>query len=567
MKVQSIYRRCQVFDIIIETNLLKALDLLYMLKHSQQLLLQFIIVILYIGILTGQNVPIPMNHPVNDFILRILTRHKIEVIHPGIRPFTVNQILEALDKLSTDDYNLSSREKSLLMRFKKEFAVLEIEHGIQGPWQSKQISTAIKNIIQPYDSKNAETRFISYHDDNLLMWADWEEIFSIDIQDTIQRAFYNDRVTISGKFTNQLSFHSKYSLFRIGYKEGHPLPEEFKQGYALIEENTDWLVWDVSEASLHFKNVIMNAEISKIPIYWGFSKKDSPVLSANVQSFSFFRFSKDYKRIRVQSFMGSLDPFGDNRKGSIEGKHIAAHRFEIDLTSSLTVSFNEMVIYARRNIELGYLLPINLFWSEEHGLGNRDNVLMSFDAMWNAKPGLSIYGTVFWDELSWFKLLSPWWGNKFIFQSGLHWVPFANPQLPDFRIEWTASRPWVYTHNDSLLTFTSSEIGLGFPLGPNSQLLYLEMNMWPTYKIFLSLNVSYLKKGSGIGSDPNDNYSFRNEEMDDTTPMLIGNISESTLIGLKFDYRLTQLVYITGKLTYDANEEVSSGRIGLLMNY
>jgi hypothetical protein len=76
-----------------------------------------------------------------------------------------------------------------------------------------------------------------------------------------------------------------------------------------------------------------------------------------------------------------------------------------------------------------------------------------------------------------------------------------------------------------------------------------------------------LKKGSGIGSDPNDNYSFRNEEMDDTTPMLIGNISESTFIGLKFDYRLTQLVYITGKLTYDANENVSSGRIGLLMNY
>ena len=35
---------------------------------------------------------IPMNHPVNDFILRILTQHKIDVIHPGIRPFTVNQI-------------------------------------------------------------------------------------------------------------------------------------------------------------------------------------------------------------------------------------------------------------------------------------------------------------------------------------------------------------------------------------------------------------------------------------------------------------------------------------------
>ena len=91
--------------------------------------------------------------------------------------------------------------------------------------------------------------------------------------------------------------------------------------------------------------------------------------------------------------------------------------------------------------------------------------------------------------------------------------------------------------------------------------------MWPTYKILLSLNLSYLKKGSGIGSDPNNNYSFRNEELDDTTPMLIGDISESTLIGLKLDYRLTQLVYITGNLTFDTNENESSGRIGLLMNY
>ncbi len=566
MKIQSIYRRCQVIDIIIETNLLKGVDLVYMLKHTQQRLLQLITIILFSGFLTGQTVPIPMNHPVNDFILRKLTQHKIRGIHQGMRPFTVNQIMQALDELSTADHNLSTAEKSLLMRFKKEFAVREIEHGVQGPWQSKQISTAVKNIFHSYDTKNPETRLISYHDDNLLMWTDWEEFFSIDFEDSLSRPFYTDRVSISGVFNKNLSFYSQYTLYRVGFKEGDPLPDEFKQGFALLEENTDWLVWDISDASLHFNYEIMNVEISKIPIYWGFSKKHSPILSANVQSFSFIRFSKEYKNIRAQSFMGSLDPFGDNRKGSIEEKHIAAHRFEFDLSPSLTLSFNEMVIYARRNIELGYLLPINLFWSEEHGLGNRDNVLMSFDALWNAKPGLSIYGTFFWDELSWFKLSSPWWGNKFIFQSGLHWVPFANPQLPDFRLEWTASRPWVYTHNDSLLTFTSSEIGLGFPLGPNSQLLFLEMNMWPTYKIFLSLNVSYLKKGSGIGSDPNDNYSFRDKTQDDNTPFLLGIIDTKITFRTNVQYRMTDLLYLTGNVSY-YDKKIVSGRIGFLMNY
>jgi hypothetical protein len=475
--------------------------------------------------------------------------------------------LEALDVLSADEHDLSAFETTLLRRFKKEFRVDTIENGIRGPWQSNHLSTTIKNIFQLFDTKNTETKFVTYHDENLLLWSDWEEFFSMDFQDTLSRSFFTDRVTIAGKFEENLSFYSRYTLYRVDHKENYPYPDEYKQGYALVEKNTDWLVWDVSEASLRFDNLIMNAEISKIPIYWGYSKHHSPILSANVQSFSFLRFSKDYKRIRARSFIGSLDPYGDNRKGFVEEKHIAAHRFEFDLSPSFTVSFNEMVIYARRAIELGYLLPVNLLWSEEHGLGNRDNVLMSFDAYWKAKPGLSIYGTFFWDELSWFKLFSPWWGNKFIFQSGFHWVPFANPQLPDFKVEWTASRPWVYTHNDSLLTFTSSEIGLGFPLGPNSQMLYLEMNFWPNYKSQLTFNISYIKKGSGLGSDPNDNYNLRDKSLDDSTPMLLGKVKENLIYGINFHHRLTELFSITGNCSFNNDEKIFEGRLGLLMNY
>ena len=538
-----------------------------MLKHTQQLLFRVTAYSLIIGVLNGQTIPVPMDHSVNDFILRLHTQHKIQGIHPGLRPFTVDQILEVLDVLSADEHDLSAFETTLLRRFKKEFRVDTIENGIRGPWQSNHLSKTIKNIFQLFDTKNTETKFVTYHDENLLLRSNWEEFFSIDFQDTISRSFFTDRVTIAGKFEENLSFYSRYTLYRVDHKENYPYPDEYKQGYALVEKNTDWLVWDVNEASLRIDNLIINAEISKIPIYWGYSKQHSPILSANVQSFSFLRFSKDYKRIRARSFIGSLNPFGDDRKGMVEEKNIAAHRFEFDLTPSLTISFNEMVIYARRQIELGYLLPVNLLWSEEHGLGNRDNILMSFDAYWNIKPGLSVYGTFLWDELSWFKLFSPWWGNKFIFQSGFYWVPFANPQLPDFKVEWTASRPWVYTHNDSLLTFTSSEIGLGFPLGPNSQMLYLEMNFWPNYKSQLTFNISYIKKGSGLGSDPNDNYNLRDKSLDDSTPMLLGKVKENLIYGMNFHHRLTELFSITGNCSFNNDEKIFEGRLGLLMNY
>ena len=538
-----------------------------MLKHTLLIYLRAAVMLTFIGILNGQTVPIPMDHPINDFILRLYTQQKIQGVHSGTRPFTVGQVINALNEISTSDYTISNQEIILLERFKKEFGVHEIEYGIHGPWQSGNLSTSIQNVVNVYDVDFPESRFVTYHDENLILWSDWEEYFSIDFQDSISRSFFIDRVTIAGKFDNNLSFYSRYTLYRIGHKDNYPYPDEYKQGYALIEENTDWLVWDVSEASLRWDNSILNIELSKIPAYWGFSKNHSPILSSNVQPFSFFRASKSYKRIRVQSLLGTLVPFGENPVGIKNEKHIAAHRFEFDLTSKLIISFNEMIIYANRELELGYLLPVNLFWSEEHGLGNRDNVLMSFDAYWKAKPGLSIYGTFFWDELSWFKLFKPWWGNKFIFQSGFHWVPFSNPQLPDFRLEFTASRPWVYTHNDTLLTFTSSEIGLGFPLGPNSQLLYMEMNSWPTYKTHLSMNISLLLKGSGIGSDPNDNYNLRDKSLDDSTPMLLGKVKENLIYEMNFHHRLTELFSITGNCSYNNDEEIFEGRLGLLMNY
>ena len=119
-----------------------------MLKHTQQLLFRATAYSLIIGVLNGQTIPVPMDHSVNDFILRLHTQQKIQGIHPGLRPFTVEQILEVLDVLSADEHDLSAFETTLLRRFKKEFRVDTIENGIRGPWQSNHLSKTIKNIFQ-----------------------------------------------------------------------------------------------------------------------------------------------------------------------------------------------------------------------------------------------------------------------------------------------------------------------------------------------------------------------------------------------------------------------------------
>ncbi|MBC8321946.1 MAG: hypothetical protein H8E70_00065, partial [Candidatus Marinimicrobia bacterium] len=78
--------------------------------------------------------------------------------------------------------------------------------------------------------------------------------------------------------------------------------------------------------------------------------------------------------------------------------------------------------------------------------------------------------------------------------------------------------------------------------------------------------VSYLKKGSGIGSDPNDNYSFRDKTQDDNTPFLLGIIDTKITYRTNVQYRMTDLLYLTGNVSYN-DKKIVSGRIGFLMNY
>ncbi|MCH7762857.1 MAG: hypothetical protein IIB95_03845 [Candidatus Marinimicrobia bacterium] len=95
----------------------------------------------------------------------------------------------------------------------------------------------------------------------------------------------------------------------------------------------------------------------------------------------------------------------------------------------------------------------------------------------------------------------------------------------------------------------------------------MEINLWPTYKTYLSFKISYLIKGSGIGSDPNDNYNFGDKFPDDKTPILLRDIKENLIIGTDFQYRMTELFYISGNVAFNTSENILEGKLGLLMNY
>ncbi len=511
----------------------------------------------------AQSTPIDINHPVNTFLRQQITLKHIDPISVGTMPYTHSEVQKALSSLATNKA-LSDSEKKTLHVFLKEFDVSTFEEGLLFIWD-RALRDEFKK--QCFSFENPTAHIFTYKDDVLTTWADMSETIRWLGNNGGTQQFNTERLSIHGVLNNSLSFHSEYQLHRLKYDdlESVVMPVEFKQGHKKTFDEVSMIIWDLSQASLVYENSILNIEISKKPLYWGLSPNHSPILSDHVLPFTYLGISTHYKRVKFTSIHGSLIPYANiSREIDHPEKQVAAHRIDISTKYSIDLSFSEIVIYANRAMEPGYMLPLNFFWSEEHTLGDRDNVLMALEGRWRPKSGFELYGTVLLDELSFFDLFSRWWGNKFIFQTGFYWVPKTN--LPDLLIEFTAARPWVYTHDDSLNTFTSSGLGLGFPYGPNSQLLHIESNYWLTPQSLWTISYSHLLKGDAIGSDPNDNYYDRDPILDHDTPFLLGNVSKSNIFELNGDYRFSYHLKGFLNIIYNDNSESIQSRIGVVIN-
>jgi len=535
--------------------------------QQKMLTINFCIILQLIfgSILFCQHVPIESDHPIYVFIHQEIAKGTLDIKYSSLTPLYRGTVLDLLDELERK----SSDKNKLIKRFQSEFSIDQIHNGLKYPWEKEKLSSDFASLFL-FSNNIPEPHIFTYKDSKNIFWADLEERITLESSNDPYR-IYRDRFTFSLFLDSSITIHTDFRINRFVDKP--PIPKQisyYKDQWVEYFPEVNWTIWYEDQSLIHFKGKHLDFELSKIPFTWGYSPDYSPIFSANTAPFPFISIEKSFNKVRFKSIHGFLLPFTNEKIHTmvlVPEKNIAAHRLEIDITPNFTASISEMAIYGRRRFEAEYLLPLNWFWGSEHNLGDRDNILMAVDYCWRMKPEMLVYQTLLWDELDWAKLFKPWWGNKFVFQTGLYWVPFSNTKYPDIRVEWTVSRPWVYTHNDSLLTFTSSEAGLGFPLGPNSQMFYLEMNSWPSYRSQLTFNVSYIKKGSGLGSDPKDNYNFNDPYLVGDTHMLMGEINTLLIYGLDMNYRLNTLMSAASYITYNIDEEVFSGQLALWLNY
>ena len=121
------------------------------------------------------------------------------------------------------------------------------------------------------------------------------------------------------------------------------------------------------------------------------------------------------------------------------------------------------------------------------------------------------------------------------------------------RLDWTAARPWAYTHRVPLYgTYTHNGRSLGFEHGPNSQLFLLENRWWINTRSRFSILYEQLKwgikpedeKGDGydFGNNPNESYSLANSVYYYKTGWLIGDIQTTQMVRFLCEYQFSNII-------------------------
>ena len=519
----------------------------------------------------AQEVPIPAKHLVNEFIERHITLGNLSQSDASVRPLTYTKVRYMLDKVALVSNVLSIRDQQLLQRFISEFSTDKFDNRPSFPLSKSNLKSVGKTTLSKYQIAGPEPHLLSYRDSTIYAWADISETMRLEIIDESFYRRFTDQISILGSLSNKLSFYVNFTMNRfVGDSSLVYQIEGFKNEDHPYFDFVNWTLWYQSEATFHISTKYGNFQLSKTPVIWGFSPKHSPILSGSVQTFPYINYSFKYKNIGFHYIHGSLLPFKSGLIHVMEQypqKYLAAHRIEFEINKDLMMSFNEMVIYGNRPFEVEYLIPVNFYWPAEHNQGDRDNLLMALDCSWRIKPGLKWYNTLFWDELAWEKVLTKWWANKFVFQSGFHWVSRTNPYLPDLRIEATVSRPWTYTHDDVVNSYSSAGIGLGLPLGPNSQSLLLKVGFWPSYRWYFNISSMIVREGSGLGSSPLDNYDLRDRELDENTPYLLGEIQNSSELLLETNYSINRIINLFGLISFKYPNSEYGGHLGITIDW
>ena len=208
-------------------------------------------------------------------------------------------------------------------------------------------------------------------------------------------------------------------------------------------------------------------------------------------------------------------------------KFMAANMFTFMPCKYIQFGFGNSIVYAERNVQAAYFIPIAFYKSLDHlltkGLSSENQNSQAFATL-TVRPTdhLRLYGSFYLDEFKFARLKkSNPQKNPVSYLVGFNWSGWPVKGL-SLRGEFMRSYIATYTHSIKVLDFTSNSYFMGHYMGDNAQSIFVQLSYRPVRSLRLTLDYTndtkynaydYIRKeiGNVIAQKPFDEKTWRND--------------------------------------------------------
>lgn len=177
-------------------------------------------------------------------------------------------------------------------------------------------------------------------------------------------------------------------------------------------------------------------------------------------------------------------------------KYMAANMFTFMPCKYIQFSFGNSIVYAERNVQAAYFIPIAFFKSLDHLLTKgvkSENQNSQVFATISIKPTdhLRVYGSFFLDEfkLARLKKSNPE-HNPISYLVGFNWSGWPVRGL-SLKGEFMRSYIATYTHSIKVLDYSSNSYNMGHYMGDNAQSINVQLSYRPVRGLRLTLDYTH----------------------------------------------------------------------------
>jgi hypothetical protein len=392
---------------------------------------------------------------------------------PSEKPFSRDQaevfVEQIRDRAETDTRSLSARGRFDLERLEKEF-------------------TAPDSRVDPRKRYNPPIFFLT--DSPHAMEGDWDVALSGDKSAFDDKAdvLLTSHPSLKLHLGDHVSYDFRYRLVfgperdeRAQNQKPSPRERSVSGMTALFERSSVRIQWD--KVALVFGREYTD---------WGPAKGGNLLVSQNAGSFDQVGARFQFKNLRLSFFNAILSP--ESRR------YLAGHRLEARFGWAV-LGVSETVVYADREFDPIYMLPLASFYGNQFNERGDDNVLWSVDAKVSVVRGLLVYGSLLIDDFQYER--GDGAPDKLGFDLGWQ-LALSQPIALTVSVNYRYIDIYTYTHRDSTTGHVTGsglldegERLIGGNPGPDSDGWTAELSVYPRPDLTLSFNLFHQRVGEG----------------------------------------------------------------------